>query len=73
MGGEYSPEPLINIKYSVYEMMYKMMGRCCLCVYILVFYYGVTEGFTKLGEDLCNDQLISQLQLRFESDKKDAS
>lgn len=69
MGGEYSPEPLINIKYSLYEMM----GHSCLCIYILVFYYRVTEGFTKLDEDLCNDQLISHLQLHFESDKKDAS
>lgn len=60
---------LINIKQFLYEMTTDL----CLCIYILMFYHGITEGFSKMDEDLLNDQLISHLQLHLESDKTDAS
>lgn len=69
VGGEYGPEPLINIK----EFLYEVTAAFCLCIYILMVYGRITEGLSKLDRDLLNGQLISHLQLHLESDKNDAS
>jgi len=50
-----------------------MIAAFCLCICILMVYGRITKGFSKLDEDLLNDQLISHLQLHLESDKNDAS
>lgn len=54
VGGEHSPELLLNIEW----FLYGMPAASCLCVCILLD-GRVTEGFSKLDEDLPNSQLIA--------------
>lgn len=51
MGGEYSPKVQINIFYFLFEMT----AVSCPCTSILMFYSRISESFTKLDKDLCND------------------
>lgn len=54
-GWEYSPELLMNIEW----FLYGMTTASCLCMYILTLDGRVTEGFSKLDEDLLNNQPIA--------------
>lgn len=54
MGGEYSPELLMNIEW----FLYGMPTASCLCLHILLD-GRVTRAFSKLDGDLLNSQLIA--------------
>lgn len=66
------PRALFSSLINIEQFLYEMTTDLCLCIYILMVYHGITEGFSKMDEDLLNDQLISHLQLHLESDKNDA-
>lgn len=54
MGGEYSPELLMNIEW----FLHGMPTASCLCMHIPLD-GKVTRAFSKLDEDLLNSQLIA--------------
>lgn len=54
VGGEHSPELLLNIEW----FLYGMPAASCLCTCILLD-GTVTKSFSKLDEDLLNNQLIA--------------
>lgn len=54
VGGEHSPELLMNIE----SFLDGMPTASCLCICILLD-GRVTEGFSKLDEDLPNNQVIA--------------